>query len=606
MGEIEKLAEDFYTLSFSFIEEVLFLISPNSSFRICSPNQTFSNNNNNDNNNIVRKSKKPHWNTSTRLHHMDPHLSQEVTMDVFSLTREIHTPIGPPMNASERATTPKDDKPMLPLKRSDILPNVKIYNLWSQHLSKDQITAEAAWNRCRLITEEALEKFGERLDFLENVAAWEITAEILLEFQSLEEKKGEIEAGLFEVEDYDIEIKEVAKATQNVAQYLAPIEEREELKMKIVTLRRRYFKVLQELCKKKEMFRWLLPLLEQYRDQGCDIKSWLDVTESRTEFLTSNFNNNEIIVKNEDLIEEIKEELFVQKDAYEDFLNASEGIMDLLSSDDEVIIQIRTDHDHVVSRWDTLCSNIEKCLNRLVYAKKVLSEQSRTINTDPEKIEKKIRNEAKQCTCHKPFQITRVGEGKYTFGTSKIVRLVRVHGSSIVVRVGGGWEYLYDFLFKADPCRAKQAMEAGSQEMKSLNLSGLDLTPIDKKSSNFNLNVTRMTPKSWTPYRPNRYERSASLGSAASSSDNIDYDESSDSMSLSTSTGPSTPLSRPSSRIEYTPNMRKSSADNNNSKLLGSLATMNSKNNRRLSLIERQAIYAEKKKMAQAYEDRKF
>ena len=250
-----------------------------------------------------------------------------------------------------------------------------------------------------------------------------------------------------------------------------------------------------------------------------------------------------------------------------------------------------------------------------------------------------------------------------------------------MVRVGGGWEYLYDFLFKADPCRgkwktltscevsssrmatnfrkkivitlgfsmapkitlcitisaflynilhrmhfektsleiwffinnffilntqiAKQAMESGSQEMQSLNLSGLDLTPIDKKSAEFNLNVTRMTPKSWTPYR-NRYERSSSLGSAASS-DNIDYDESSDSISLSTSTAPSTPSSRPSSRIEYTPSSRKSSAsssnNNNESKLLGSLATMNTKNNKRLSLIERQAIYAEKKKVAQAYED---
>ena len=151
-------------------------------------------------------------------------------------------------------------------------------------------------------------------------------------------------------------------------------------------------------------------------------------------------------------------------------------------------------------------------------------------------------------------------------------------------------------------------MESGSQEMKSLNLSGLDLTPIDKKSSNFNLNVTRMTPKSWTPYR-NRYERSTSLGSAASS-DNIDYDESSDSISLSNSTRPSTPStpsSRPSSRIEYTPNPRKLANNNNNdSKLLGSLATMNSKNSKRLSLIERQAIYAEKKKVAQSYEDRKI
>lgn len=146
-------------------------------------------------------------------------------------------------------------------------------------------------------------------------------------------------------------------------------------------------------------------------------------------------------------------------------------------------------------------------------------------------------------------------------------------------------------------------MESGSQEMQSLNLSGLDLTPIDKKSSEFNLNVTRMAPKSWTPYR-NRYERSASLGSAASS-DNIDYDELSDSLSLSTSTAPSTPSSRPSSRIEYTPSSRKSSGSNNNndSKLLGSLATMNTKSTKRLSLIERQAIYAEKKKVAQAYED---
>ena len=170
-----------------------------------------------------------------------------------------------------------------------------------------------------------------------------------------------------------------------------------------------------------------------------------------------------------------------------------------------------------------------------------------------------------------------------------------MHASCIKCKIK---QFLFSLIFFKT---AKQAMEAGSQEMKSLNLSGLDLTHIDKKSAEFNLNVTRMTPKSWTPYR-NRYERSGSLGSAASS-DNIDYDESSDSISLSTSTAPSTPSSRPSSRIEFTPNTRKSSTNNNESKLLGSLATINTKNSKRLSLIERQAIYAEKKKVAQAYED---
>jgi len=95
----------------------------------------------------------------------------------------------------------------------------------------------------------------------------------------------------------------VAKATQNVAQYLAPIEEREKLRMRIIELRKRYFKVLQDLCRRREIYRWLLPLLEQYRDHGGEIKAWLDVTESRAEGLTTNFKNNEFIIQNEDLIE---------------------------------------------------------------------------------------------------------------------------------------------------------------------------------------------------------------------------------------------------------------------------------------------------------------
>lgn len=137
--------------------------------------------------------------------------------------------------------------------------------------------------------------------------------------------------------------------------------------------------------------------------------------------------------------------------------------------------------------------------------------------------------------------------------------------------------------------------------MKSLDLSGLDLMPIDKKnsSSSFSLNVQRMTPKSWAPYHNNnRYDRSGSLGSAASSTDNIDYDESSDSYSLSTSTGSSTPVTRPSSRINFTPAGRKLSHGN---KYIGSLDNVNKKE-KRMSLVERQTIYAEKKKMAQAFE----
>ena len=65
-----------------------------------------------------------------------------------------------------------------------------------------------------------------------------------------------------------------------------------------------------------------------------------------------------------------------------------------------------------------------------------------------EKVDIKLEEEVQLCTCETPFKITKVGDGKYTFGTSKTVRLVRIHGQSIVVRVGGGWEYVYNFLLK--------------------------------------------------------------------------------------------------------------------------------------------------------------
>lgn len=81
------------------------------------------------------------------------------------------------------------------------------------------------------------------------------------------------------------------------------MEERENLRTKIVTLRRRYFKVLQDLCRKRECYRWLMPLLGQYRDQGSDMKSWLDSAETRTLLITSKFNDNDVIIKNEDTIE---------------------------------------------------------------------------------------------------------------------------------------------------------------------------------------------------------------------------------------------------------------------------------------------------------------
>jgi len=60
-----------------------------------------------------------------------------------------------------------------------------------------------------------------------------------------------------------------------------------------------------------------------------------------------------------------------------------------------------------------------------------------------------------QCTCRQKFKVFQVGEGKYRFGDSQKLRLVRILRSTVMVRVGGGWVALEEFLVKNDPCRAK-------------------------------------------------------------------------------------------------------------------------------------------------------
>lgn len=43
----------------------------------------------------------------------------------------------------------------------------------------------------------------------------------------------------------------------------------------------------------------------------------------------------------------------------------------------------------------------------------------------------------------------------FQFGDSQKLRLVRILRSTVMVRVGGGWVALDEFLVKNDPCRGK-------------------------------------------------------------------------------------------------------------------------------------------------------
>uniref|UniRef100_A0A3Q3VRT8 Uncharacterized protein n=1 Tax=Mola mola TaxID=94237 RepID=A0A3Q3VRT8_MOLML len=83
--------------------------------------------------------------------------------------------------------------------------------------------------------------------------------------------------------------------------------------------------------------------------------------------------------------------------------------------------------------------------------------------TDADKIEDEVTRQVAQCKCAKRFQVEQIGENKYRFflgnqfGDSQQLRLVRILRSTVMVRVGGGWMALDEFLVKNDPCRVTVA-----------------------------------------------------------------------------------------------------------------------------------------------------
>ncbi|CAK5053377.1 unnamed protein product [Meloidogyne enterolobii] len=80
--------------------------------------------------------------------------------------------------------------------------------------------------------------------------------------------------------------------------------------------------------------------------------------------------------------------------------------------------------------------------------------------SETERIHEEIARETARCTCVRRFPILHLSTDKdkvqYGFGFGgSMKRMVRILRSTVMVRVGGGWEALDGFLSKHDPCRAK-------------------------------------------------------------------------------------------------------------------------------------------------------
>lgn len=84
--------------------------------------------------------------------------------------------------------------------------------------------------------------------------------------------------------------------------------------------------------------------------------------------------------------------------------------------------------------------------------------------------------------------MVRIGDGKYKVG-DKLIIFVRILRRHIMVRVGGGWQELSEFLRQKDPCRAKQHHQVNLSQQPYHQAIGV-------KSASPNMTTNSTVPKS--------------------------------------------------------------------------------------------------------------
>lgn len=82
--------------------------------------------------------------------------------------------------------------------------------------------------------------------------------------------------------------------------------------------------------------------------------------------------------------------------------------------------------------------------------------QPQKVTIDFKSLDEMVQYYLGLCTCPTMFALTRVSDGKYRIGDSNALIYMRILRNHVMVRVGGGWDTLENYLNKHDPCRCNR------------------------------------------------------------------------------------------------------------------------------------------------------
>ncbi|CAF4468439.1 unnamed protein product [Rotaria socialis] len=146
-------------------------------------------------------------------------------------------------------------------------------------------------------------------------------------------------------------------------------------------------------------------------------------------------------------------QLEIYKQHYIDLDKLATHLQYVLPKNDS--IYIRNSLISVQTRWQNINTRANEKMKELEKAVQAAKKIIRPVVADIDRIKSEVHRQTSLCQCPKKYDVQQMGEGRYRFGESQSLRLVRILRSTVMVRVGGGWTALDEFLVRHDPCRAK-------------------------------------------------------------------------------------------------------------------------------------------------------
>ncbi|CAF0805728.1 unnamed protein product [Rotaria sordida] len=136
----------------------------------------------------------------------------------------------------------------------------------------------------------------------------------------------------------------------------------------------------------------------------------------------------------------------------------------------------------------TIMSNKEQTIPQI---SRTLGEGETRVETPTtsSQLHKTVVQMTNSCCCAQRFPVIRIGEGKYRIGESGTIIFIRILRYHVMVRVGGGWDTLENYLNKHDPCR-----RTGGHRRLEPNEHHTDIPILAIPTNNISSNFQKTTP----------------------------------------------------------------------------------------------------------------